>query len=328
VDFGSGLTLNGLSGFFIAKYTASGSVIWTKALASPASSSSIRSVVVDSQNNIVVAGSYGGAVDFGGVTLTANNVLSMFVAKYSSAGTLLWAKSFGGTGMIYDFGAAVAVDASDNIFMLGRLQSANVNFGSGITLSGNGSSLSLVKLSSSGATLWAKVYGTGAVVPQGLACDRSGDVVVTGQFGTVSDFGGGSISSANVGVVSTFVAKYAGTDGSYRWAKVFGGSNVDGGFGIAADPLTGNIVVTGGFMGTANFGGGAISVTGEAAFMAGYMPKKMPTPAEKPMPIANDHHGSEMGKPDTRWTVHPMPAPSAMPIRPPTDVRNAASIRN
>ena len=27
------------------------------------------------------------------------------------------------------------------------------------------------------------------------------------------------------------------------------------------------------------------------------MPKKMPTLAEKPMPIANDHHGSEIGKP-------------------------------
>src|SRR5262245_8203190 len=64
------------------------------------------------------------------------------------------------------------------------------------------------------------------------------------------------------------------------------------------------------------------------ALKAGYMPKKRPTDAEKPMPIANDHHGSEIGKPETRWTVQPMPAPSAMPMRPPTDVRNAASIRN
>jgi hypothetical protein len=27
------------------------------------------------------------------------------------------------------------------------------------------------------------------------------------------------------------------------------------------------------------------------------MPKKTPTLAEKPMPMANDHHGNEMGKP-------------------------------
>src|SRR5581483_11134174 len=64
------------------------------------------------------------------------------------------------------------------------------------------------------------------------------------------------------------------------------------------------------------------------ALKAGYMPKKMPTDAENPMPIANDHHGSEIGKPDARCTAQPMPAPRAMPINPPSDVRNAASIRN
>ena len=35
-----------------------------------------------------------------------------------------------------------------------------------------------------------------------------------------------------------------------------------------------------------------------AARTAGTMPKKMPTVAEKPRPMANDHQGSEMGKPD------------------------------
>ena len=30
------------------------------------------------------------------------------------------------------------------------------------------------------------------------------------------------------------------------------------------------------------------------------MPKKMPTLAEKPRPIAKDHHGSEIGKPVNR----------------------------
>ena len=33
------------------------------------------------------------------------------------------------------------------------------------------------------------------------------------------------------------------------------------------------------------------------ALNAGYMPKKRPTDAENPRPIANDHQGSEMGKP-------------------------------
>src|SRR2546426_11916592 len=64
------------------------------------------------------------------------------------------------------------------------------------------------------------------------------------------------------------------------------------------------------------------------ALNAGYIPKKMPTDAEKPRPIANDHHGSEIGKPDNRCTAQPTPLPSRMPSSPPSEVRNAASIRN
>jgi hypothetical protein len=273
VDLGNGnpFSLNGgYPGMFIVKYSPSGAVLWYKAFASGSTSASAKSVAVDSQSNILVAGSFAGTVDFGGTSLTAANPLSMFVAKYSPSGSLLWAKGFGGTAMASDFGPAVAVDGTNNIVLLGRLQSANVNFG-GITITPPGSSsLVLVKISSSGATLWAKAYGTGKVVPQGLAIDRSGDIGVTGQFGTASDFGGGSISSVNAGNFSTFVAKYSGMDGSYRWAKAFGGSNDDSGYGIAADPTTGNFVVTGGFMGTADFGGGAITVTSDAVFLAGY----------------------------------------------------------
>ena len=44
------------------------------------------------------------------------------------------------------------------------------------------------------------------------------------------------------------------------------------------------------------------------ALMAGNRPKKMPTLAEKPMPSANDHQGSETGKPESQWTIRPMRA--------------------
>src|SRR5436190_20109057 len=64
------------------------------------------------------------------------------------------------------------------------------------------------------------------------------------------------------------------------------------------------------------------------ALNAGNRPKKMPTLAEKPMPSAKDHHGSETGKPVSQCTPMPMLLPKMMPITPPIDVRNAASIRN
>ncbi len=58
------------------------------------------------------------------------------------------------------------------------------------------------------------------------------------------------------------------------------------------------------------------------------MPKKMPMEAEKPRPSANDHQGSDTGKPDTRFTSKPMALPISTPSKPPTLVSTAASMRN
>ena len=62
--------------------------------------------------------------------------------------------------------------------------------------------------------------------------------------------------------------------------------------------------------------------------MAGYIPKTIPTVAEKPSPRANDHIGSEIGKPVMKWTANPIALPSTIPSTPPTDVSAAASVRN
>jgi len=270
VNFGGGHSFNlgsGITGIFVAKYSPSGSIQWVNAFPGQ----SAKSVAVDSQNNIIVAGTFAGTVNFGGTTLTANNLSSMFIAKYTPSGSLLWVKGFGGNALKYDSGLSVAVDSGDNIVMLGQLESANVNFGSGITLSPPGSSsLVLVKLSSSGTTQWAEAYGS-YVAPQSLALDSSGNIVVTGQVEGSTDFGGGAITSPNPGTFSSFVVKYS-SSGAYQWAKVFGGSSSDSGYGIAADPRTGNIIVTGGFSGTANFGGGNVSVAAGAVYLAGYDP--------------------------------------------------------
>jgi len=140
----------------------------------------------------------------------------IFVAKFSASGTAVWAKRFGGT--MNDQGFALALDANDNIFLGAEFQ-GDANFG-GVALTSAALSLdiALAKLSSAGATLWAKRQGGSDMdLVNALALDQAGDVIVTGQVMGASDLGGGPTAGAGI-----FLAKYAGADGGYRWGKVFG----------------------------------------------------------------------------------------------------------
>jgi len=266
IDFGGGnvVTSIGSADIFIAKYSAQGVLQWVKRLGT-ALSNTAHGVAVDSQNNIIVTGDFSSSVDFGGGLVTSFGGQNIFVVKYSSSGGYIWAKGFGAGG---DHGYAVAVDGSDNV-VLGAATGGSLNFG-GVALINLGSYDGVIaKLSAAtGATMWAKeVGGSGTDYVFGLAVDRSGDVVATGQFGG-GNLGGGNMAGGG------FVAKYSGTNGSYRWAKVASASSgAPSGNAVATDPNTGNIFVTGGFSGSADFGGGPISTLyGGGLFVAAYGP--------------------------------------------------------
>ena len=134
----------------------------------------------------------------------------------------------------------------------------------------------VAKVSSDGNTvLWAKRHGgTGADYMTALAVDSAVDVATAGYFSGSIDLGGGGQSAG--GSTDIFVAKYSGVDGSWKWSKVFGASGSDAAYGIATDPRTGNVVVTGAFNGTVDFsngssGSGVLVASGSSAiFVANY----------------------------------------------------------
>lgn len=271
VDFGNGpIGSSGNLNAFVVKYTSQGSVAWAKTFGGLGEDEA-TSVAVDRSNNIIVGGYFAGTADFGGITLTAPSPFSkdMFVAKYSPLGSLLWVRQFGGSSSDYVY--ALAVDGVDNIVAAGFLQSVNSDFGSGFILSNAGfGNVTLTKLNPFGTTLWAKIWG-GAfqAIPRSVTFDRFGDVAVTGEYQGGAAMGG-AVLPGSPGAFSSFVAKYSGADGSHRWSRGFGVSAVDGGNGIAADPNTGNVVITGEYVGAANFGGGPVGANTAGLYIAGY----------------------------------------------------------
>ena len=266
VDFGGGpVTSAGSSDIFVAKYSPTGAYIWAKRFGG--SLDDVAHVVtVDSSGNVIVAGAFKGTIDFGGGPLTAywdgssTQTHDLFVAKYSPTGAHLWSKSFGSYGE--DIAYGVAADSSGNVILTGSFVGP-VDFG-GVALSSTlgSSDIFLAKYSASGQLVWAKMFGDiSSDFGYGVAVDSGGNIFMTGAFMGTVDFGTGPLSSSGGLTASdVFVAKYSPA-GQNLWAKRFGDTGQDVGYGIATDP-SGNVVVTGYFQGSADFGGGAVTSHG------------------------------------------------------------------
>ncbi len=271
VDFGGGV-LNaapaGFSDIFLVEFNSAGAHSWSKRFGGSGNDAGYG-VTADSSGNIIVTGSFVGTVDFGGGTLTSNlSSNDIFVAKYSPTGTHLWSKGFGSTGD--DHGTAVATDGSGNVVVTGYFNNT-IDFGVGPLTSAGMKDIFLVKLNSSGQYVWSKRFGgTSIDSANALDIDISGNIVITGFFYGTVDFGGGPLTSTSAAKV--FLAKYL-PDGTHSWSKVFSGTTTfDNAIATSlAIDLNANIVITGYFQGSANFGGGSLtSVASYDVFAAKY----------------------------------------------------------
>jgi len=271
VGFGGGSLISVGSGFsdiFIAKYSPTGSHLWSKRFGDTGNDRS-GDITVDSNGNIVVTGAFVGTVDFGGGALTSvSGTNDVFVAKYTSAGAHVWSKSFGSTGD--DRGNGVAVDSSGNVVVTGYFTYA-VDFGGGALTSAGLKDIFLAKYSATGTHVWSQRFGgTSLESGNAVGIDNSGNIVMTGHFYGAVDFGGGPLSKPSAADV--FVAKYA-PNGTHQWSKVFGGTVASDnavGMSVAVEG-SGNVVITGYFQGSADFGGGALtSVASQDMFLAKY----------------------------------------------------------
>jgi hypothetical protein len=215
-------------------------------------------VAVDAAGNVALTGSFSGSATFGGSAVQSAGSSDIVVAKYNAAGTHLWSRGMGGSGA--DLGLSVALDPSGAVLVTGYF-SGTVDFGGGPLTSVGGFDAFVAKYSASGAHLWSKRFGsTGNDMTNGVAVDAAGNVVVTGYFVRTSDFGGGAInSSAWDG--DLFVAKYTPA-GAHLWSRNFTCNSMDTGTDVAVD-ASGNVVLTGAFMGAINFGGGTLTSAGQ-----------------------------------------------------------------
>jgi hypothetical protein len=273
VDFGGGpIAIYRDPNIFVAKYAADGTYQWAKTFGSSIGGSNIKpyAVAVDASGNVAVTGSFQNTIDFGGGPIVANGFSTdAFAFKLNSAGTHVWSKGMGGT--TNESGRGIAFDPSGNVIVTGFFTGA-VNFGCSTLTSAGGDDIFLVKYSPTGACQWSKQFGdTYHQEAFAVAVDSSSNIILTGQFAGTLNFGGSNLVNTYYMSTDIFVAKLNSL-GGHIWSKSFGALNSERGTGIAVDS-TGNVVMTGWFLGTVDFGGGPLTGgSGLTTFVAKYSP--------------------------------------------------------
>ncbi|MDP9144955.1 MAG: hypothetical protein M3N43_09740, partial [Actinomycetota bacterium] len=264
---------------------------WSFALATVATAQAARSVAVDSQDNVFVAGDFGlyreptdgspprgvpnGRIDLGGGILTAagadDGVFKddVFLAKYDKNGNHLWSQRFGDSSN--QTATQVITDADDNVILLGRAF-GKIDFGNGVLLDAAGTDdIFVAKFNGdTGAVSWSIILG--GIDPdraERLAVDSDGDIWVAGTFTGSVDFGKGPFQTT--GVRDGIVLEIDGESAAVRTAVPFGGGGTDAmsnktgdnygfGIGVYTDTSTGTptdfVYVTGYFSNTMRIGGG------------------------------------------------------------------------
>jgi sugar lactone lactonase YvrE/subtilisin-like proprotein convertase family protein len=247
--FGStNLTSAGGNDVFITKLDPTGQFLWATRFGGFSDDEGAR-LAVDNSGNVFFTGYFSGTVPLGSFVLQSRGGQDAFVAKLSSAGTILWATDLGGYGT--DRGMDVKTDPFGNAYVTGQF-SGTASFGPYSLTSKGGTDIFVAELNSGGSVLWAGRMGGEANTTDeagtSLAVDsRSSNpsnwaVYVTGSFnGTTADFGAQTFSSAGDDI---FVAKLAAANGSFTWARQLGGAGQDRGEALALDG-GGNVYTTG-----------------------------------------------------------------------------------
>ncbi len=200
---------DGSDEIFVAKYDRDGNVLWAKS-AGGIHYDRGAGIAVDGGGNCYVTGSFQGPASFSGTILT--NPAGMFLAKYDSAGNLVWVAQASGIPYAVVYGGSGVAFAGDNCYVTGSV------FGNAFTFFGTTNSISVTNNDGSDASFVAEYDSDGNVVwvnlavraaSQSIAADAKGNSYITGSFTYSSVFDSITLTNFDTsGYQDVFVAMY------------------------------------------------------------------------------------------------------------------------
>ncbi len=254
VDFGAGggtLTSAGGKDVFVAKLDAAfGATVWAKRIG--AKGDELVSDLAVAGDRVYLTGSFSSTVDFdpgsGTSSLTPagkGRILrsDAFVLTLDSNGSFVSAWKIGGTDS--DRGWSLVADGT-TLYLIGYV-GGTVDLDPGADVQ-NATGAFIAKYSASPSPSWVQSFGAG-LSTGGISIDANA-LYLTGSFSGTVDFDPG-LGTANLstgsGYLDVVVAKYSKTDGSFGWAKQFGGLENEYAGTSIVDEATGMLYIGGNY---------------------------------------------------------------------------------
>jgi len=244
----------GLRDIFVAKYRSNGQYCWSTAVGSAGQDDTPKDIVC-SGSNFCVTGIFSDTIDFdpspATYTLDGISRRNTFAWNLDTSGAFNWVRVLRGLPDDAILSNKIASDVNGNFFISG--------FFTGIIDFDPGSSVfNLIstptptpfvpyvdgyiwKLDAAGNFGYAKQL-TGSLYCEvfGISLDKAGNLYATGHFANTVDFDSGpgsyTLSSTIPNAATLFFLKY-NTAGNFVYARVMGGQNSTGGYGIDVDSI-------------------------------------------------------------------------------------------
>ncbi|WP_197041262.1 hypothetical protein [Chondromyces apiculatus] len=178
---------------FVARFGANGMPLQATAL-SGAGAQQTEALAVGPDKQVIVGGSFGGAMDIMGQTVQAEDAADGFVILLDGGGSPVWGHALQGAGeQIF---RAATFDGEGNA-LLGMTLEGQVDFQGEALLSAGAGDMLVLKLSPAGEKVFARRFGDVADQdPRVLALDGSGNLVLVGDCVGTVDFGSGATGTA------------------------------------------------------------------------------------------------------------------------------------
>lgn len=252
-------TSNGGIDTYVIKFDPVGNFLWVKTFGG-AGTVQAKAIEVKSDGNVLIVGSFQGAVDFEPGTTGAQYTTmgeDMFLCEFTPAGDLVYAHRFGGTN--YLKGTSLATDDNDNILIGAHFGADSIDCDPGPgtfdIINYDGGSGLLISLDSNGDFNFAKQFfgdanaslsGYSECIIEAITTDSIGNIYTCGEILEVVNFDPGGSNATLYGAENGVFITKSDSLGNLIWAKALPHDYYMDAFDIAVDRL-GRVYVTGAF---------------------------------------------------------------------------------